>query len=442
VARACKTPLVDHYAHWTHAARKGKKVNLREWTTDGCHPNPRGHAELAKEMLPVITDALQQKSKHAASFETRLEAVLQHDDGKFLWYHPRTAAIPGLGQDGAPAVVMTVQKHLHTSDHYSGMWVMRTNDLGQTWSGPEERPELAWWDGGNNVTEAVCDVTPNWHPQSGKLLAVGAQVRYSQEGEQLEDQYRACQTAYAVWDPQTEQWTRWRTLQMPPDQQFDYARSACAQWLVQPDGTLLLPFYIGVDQDGPWSTTVVQCSFDGDEVKYLRHGDVLEKPVERGLVEPSLIRFGERYFLTIRNDEKGYITRGTDGLHWEPIRPWTFDDGEELGSYNTQQHWLSSAGGLFLVYTRRGANNDHIIRHRAPLLIAQVDPERLCVLRETERILIPERGGEYGNFGAAPITAGEAWVTVGEGVWSEDDRKRGAEGTLFVARVLWPEAIG
>ena len=45
---------------------------------------------------------------------------------------------------------------------------------------------------------------------------------------------------------------------------------------------------------------------------------------------------------------------------------WTFDDGSELGNYNTQQHWVTHSDGLFLVYTRRGADNDDIARHRAP----------------------------------------------------------------------------
>ena len=27
-------------------------------------------------------------------YEIRLETALEHDDGKFLWYHPRAAAVP------------------------------------------------------------------------------------------------------------------------------------------------------------------------------------------------------------------------------------------------------------------------------------------------------------------------------------------------------------
>jgi len=40
-----------------------------------------------------------------------------------------------------------------------------------------------------------------------------------------------------------------------------------------------------------------------------------------------------------------------------PIPPWSFHDGAELGSYNTMQHWATHSDGLFLVYTRRDADD-------------------------------------------------------------------------------------
>ena len=77
------------------------------------------------------------------------------------------------------------------------------------------------------------------------------------------------------------------------------------------------------------------------------------------------------------------------------------------------------------------------MRHRAPLFIAQVDPERLHVIRATERVLVPERGAELGNFGAAAITDRESWVTVAEGVWNDESRA-GREG----GRVRGPGRLG
>lgn len=115
---------------------------------------------------------------------------------------------------------------------------------------------------------------------------------------------------------------------------------------------------------------------------------------------------------------------------------WTFDDGAELGSYNTQQHWLAHRDGHFLVYTRRGANNDYIVRHRAPLFMARVDPEKLRILRASERVIVPGRGAEMGNFGTRASDENESWVTVSEGLFMKDSRARGAEGATFVARIL------
>ncbi|MEW4568543.1 GDSL-type esterase/lipase family protein [Tautonia sp. JC769] len=433
VARDTGVALVDHYAHWTEARADGQ--NLRDWTTDGLHPNPRGHRELANLMMPTLQQLLE--SPPIIPFETSAQTVLEHDDGRFLWYHPRATVLPPSDEPHRPNVLITLQQHLHTSDHYSGLSMLTSADLGQTWTGPEPVEELDWVREPGGVDVAVADVTPMLHPASGKVIAVGAQVRYSAAGEQLEDQARAHQTAFAVFDPETRRWTPWQRLEMPDDERFNFARSACAQFVIEDDGTVLLPFYIGRSAGEPFSVTVARCSFDGETLTYREHGNILSLAEERGLYEPSLIRCADRYYLTIRNDLKGYASVGDDGLNYRPAKAWTFDDGTDLCSYNTQQHWLAHGDGLFLVYTRRGADNDHIMRHRAPLFVAQVDPELLQVIRSTERIIIPERGGELGNFGASAISDRESWVTVSEGVWNEDARRRGATGALFIGRVLW-----
>ena len=164
---------------------------------------------------------------------------------------------------------------------------------------------------------------------------------------------------------------------------------------------------------------------------------MLRLDVARGLYEPSLVVFGGRYYLTLRNDERGYVSFSDDGLQFAEPKPWTFDDGAELGSYNTQQHWLAHSDALFLVYTRRGANNDHIVRNRAPLFIGQVNPKTLQVMRSSEAVLVPERGAELGNFGACAISKDESWVTVSEGMFMKDSKLRGAEGATFIARIIW-----
>jgi hypothetical protein len=363
-------------------------------------------------------------------FTVKLETVMKHDDGKFLWFHPRASAMPG-------GVMMTIQKHLKVSDYYSGLHFMTREGVDGAWKGPVLTPELDWQKQPDGVTLSVADVTPGWHEKTGKLIAIGARVRYSPAGKQLEDVKRSHQTVYAVYDPKTTKWTPWRLLELPAEDQFNFARNACAQWLVQPAGNLLVPLYISTSVKQRFSTTVAECRFDGDQLTFIKHGNLLRLDVARGLYEPSLTTFGGRYFLTLRNDERGYVSVSEDGLQFAEPKPWTFDDGAELGSYNTQQHWLTHSDGLFLVYTRRGANNDHIVRHRAPLFMARVDPEKRHVIRSSEKIVVPERGAEMGNFGASAINTNESWVTVSEGMFMKDSAKRGAEGATFVARILW-----
>ena len=371
-------------------------------------------------------------------YDLKAEPAFQELTTAFCWFHPRVAPLPGFGKEGQPAVVMTIQKHLSASDHYSGLYFLRTDDLGKTWTRPTEIPELAWQPGENNETIAVCDVTPGWHAPSGKLLAIGIKLRYSPKGDQLLDKPRSHECAYATYDPKTQKWTKWKMLAMSEtDGKFFLVSPGCVQWLVNADGTLLIPTYFRGPTGNDYTTTVLHCSFDGEDLKYLKHGDELATKGGRGFVEPSLALHRGTYYLTLRNDAAAYVTTSQDGLHFQPVKKWTFDDGLDLGSYNTQAHWLAHSHGLFLTYTRRGANNDHIARNRAPIFVAQVDPEKLQVLRKTERPLLPERGVMLGNFGATAITPSESWVTDSEYILTGKPHAKGADGTTWLGRVQW-----
>lgn len=372
-------------------------------------------------------------------FRVQTDTAYQELNKNFCWFHPRAAAIPGFGKNGKPAVIMTIQKHLKVSDYYSGLYYMRTDDLGKTWSGPDEIPELEWQYEPDGTTISVADVTPGWHNQTGKLIAIGIKVRYSKDGNQLLDKPRSHDAAYAVLDPITNSWTSWKMINnVPaPAAKFFLVNPGCVQWIVKPDGKILLPVYFSGSELGESSVTVLECSFDGTTLSYIRNGDEMTVKGGRGLGEPSMVMFKGTYYLTMRNDFKAYVATSKDGLQWTPAKPWTFDDGSDLGSYNTQAHWLVHSDGLFLSYTRRGAHNDHIPRNRAPIFLAQVDPVKLNVIRGSEQVLIPERGAMLGNFGASAITPDESWVTDAEYMKEDKPLPRGANGTVWVARVLW-----
>ncbi|MDI9606074.1 MAG: sialidase family protein [Bacteroidota bacterium] len=371
-------------------------------------------------------------------FSVKTDVAHQELNEEYCWFHPRATAVPGMGKDGKPAVIMTIQKELQgKSDFYSGLYYMRTDDLGETWTGPIEIPELKWQYEPDGTIISVADVTPSWHAKTGKVLAVGIRVRYAPEGWQKEDR-RSHDAVYTVFDPKTSSWTPWKRISNAPESEdFFFLNPGCVQWVVKPDGTILLPLYINKPETSDSFVTVFECSFDGNTLSYIQHGEELTVEGGRGLGEPSLAFFKGTYYLTLRNDARGYVTTSKDCLHWEPVKPWVFDNGKGLGSYNTQTHWLVHSDALFLTYTRRGAYNDHIPRHRAPLFIAQVDTVKLRVMKSTEQILIPERGVMLGNFGASAITQNESWVTDAEYIVGGKSNPRGADGTVWVARVIW-----
>lgn len=391
-------------------------------------------------LLGLLTSTLTSGAE-PVGFRVEATAALQELNPKFCWFHPRAAAIPKLGKDGQPAVILTIQKHLIADDHYSGLWMMRTDDLGKTWDGPVEIPELAWRKepGNEKVDLSVADVTPQWHARTGKLIAWGIQVRYNDQGIALLDKPRSYDFAYTVFDPKTDKWTVWRNLDNVPELngKFHTLAPGCVQSVIKEDGTLLVPVYMTGQGGTEYQTTVLQLAFDGDSLTYLKHGDELKISGGRGLYEPSLALYHDTYYLTLRNDAKAYVTVSEDGLKFGPVAAWTFDDGSDLGSYNTQAHWLVHSDGLFLSYTRRGAGNDHIARNRAPIFLAQVDPEKRQIMRATERILLPQRGVMLGNFGASNITPDESWVTDSEFIVNGQRHPGGADGTTWVGKVKW-----
>jgi hypothetical protein len=363
-------------------------------------------------------------------------------DGETCWFHPRAGIVPGAGRNGQLRIVMTLNTfHLAGNDVFKAMYGISTDDLGKSWTKPKELDALAVryeTIGGQRSPVAVSDFWPTWHAASKTLLGIGHTVVYTPDWKILPVP-RPRHTSYALYDPERRAWQPWQKMEMPddePDKFFDCGAGSTQRYDLE-DGTILLPLYFR-PPDRSSCVMVARCSFDGKTLKYVSHGNELSiDDKTRGLHEPSLTRFDGTYYLTIRNDLRAYVTSSRDGVHFEPIRPWTFDDGKDLGSYNTQAHWVTHSDALFLVYTRRGANNDHVFRHRAPLFMAQVDPKKMCVIRATEQILVPERGVRLGNFGVTYISPEETWVTVAEGMAPRSVENRGSDGSVWVARIHW-----
>jgi hypothetical protein len=374
------------------------------------------------------------------------DVVTRMYDGKRCWCHPRAGIVPAAGKDKLPRVVMTMNTlDVSGSDVFKAVYGLHSDDLGETWTAPRELPNLAVrYETIDDVKRpvAVSDFWPRWHARSKTLLGTGHTVVYTPNWKITHSRPR--HTSFSTYDAATNQWAVWQKLEMPKGDKFLDSGAGCTQRVDLADGTILLPIYFRPPKHNS-HVTIARCSFDGKVLRLLEHGNELAvNDKTRGLHEPSLTRFNDEYFLTIRNDDRGFVTRSKDGLHFAPIRPWKFDDDKDLGNYNTQQHWVTHSDGLFLVYTRRGADNDHVFRHRAPLFIARVDPKRLRVIRKTERILVPERGARLGNFGVTDVTENETWVTVAEWMqtWGPDhilpvNNEYGSDGSVYVARIHW-----
>lgn len=385
-------------------------------------------------------------SQQTLDYDIQLDTLSSGYDGQWFWTHARPGVIPSATPGEPPTIIVTT--HLcarEGSDFFRTINSFRSTDGGRTWTGPTEHDEaFAPISEPGGWTLRVCDPVPEYHRATGKLLLTGHTVRYLDRPDPPSD--RAREAAWSVYEPKTHTWTPWQALTVPNEPKLEAVGSGSGQRVDLDDGTILLPVY-GNPRSGDWHAyrfaAAVRCAFDGQTLRYLEHGNLLGLPDPRGCCEPSLTRFDGRFYMTIRNDVRGYVATSDDGLHYSEPQPWTFDDGSELGNYNTQQHWVTHSDALFLTYTRRGLNNDNAFRHRAPLMVAQVDPERLCVLRDTERELAPNRGARLGNFGVANVTPDESWVVVSEWMQPIGCEQYGSDNTIWIARLKWnqPNAL-
>ena len=362
-------------------------------------------------------------------------------DGDRCYVHARGTILPtGFG------IITTQKLELSGSDVFYGLLMMKSYDGGKTYSPPVpcENLKRIYFDDGKSV--AFCDATPFLHKKTGKIILIGHTAWYDETNTIMKPP-RPRATAYAVYDEKTGDFQEFKELRLDGDEYFSQG-AGCAQIHELPSGELLIPIYYNSLEGAkdPWnssySAVVLKCDFDGNELRVKEIGKKLSVTVPRGLYEPSVTEFKGRYFLALRNDVTGFAARSSDGLNYEAPIELCFDNGEPIGNYNTQQHWLKSGEKLFLVYTRKAGNNDHVFRHRAPLFIAEFDPERMCVIRDTENIAVPERGARLGNFGCLSysdevgyVFAAE-WMQCGRLGWDEC-AKHGSDNTIFISKIIY-----
>ncbi len=386
-----------------------------------------------------IIAAPEKKSGNSLIASITKETVRRNRDGSSqTWFHPRCCMIPS--QNGSSKMLMNLQV-IGGSDYFGPVHWSESNDLGKTWTKPQAIPSLGRepMKDHEGLMAGVCDVTPQYHPQTETVLSLGHVVFYRgprfARGDQL-----ARFPVYAV-RQKDGSWSQRKILNWDdPRGSFIYTNN-CGQRIVMPNGDIMMSFTFGSHSKSRL-VAGVRCSFDGNELKIIEVGPALKSNVGRGLLEPSITQFQDQFFMTIRaEDGHGYVAVSKDGLNYKQKTAWAWDDGKPIGMSTTQQHWLTHSDGLFLVYTREDQSNKNVIRWRAPLWVARVDPEKRCLIRETEQVVLPLVGDGIndpnnvalmGNFDVTNLSPNESCVTVGE--WTP---RAGAKGDLLLARIRW-----
>ena len=372
--------------------------------------------------------------------ETITKRVLDRGKQTPHWFHPRACRVPRSGLNSS--ILMNLQE-IGGSDYFGQVHWMQSDDLGETWTDPQPIPALGRdpVPGKPGLAAGVCDVTPQYHPPTQSVLALGHVVFYKgprfSRGDQL-SRY----PVYVVRDKAGD-WGERKVLSWDdPRGRFIYSNN-CGQRVVMPNGDIMMSFTFGPTEKNRM-VAGVRCTFDGSDLEIAEVGPPLENRVGRGLLEPSIVRFGGRFYMTIRaEDDHGYVAVSDDGVRYDQKKAWSWDDARPLAMSTTQQHWLAHSDGLFLVYTRKDASNTNVTRWRSPLWIARVDTEKMVLIRDSEQIVLPMVGDGIhkpdevslmGNFDVTNINQQKSWITVGDWV-----PKSNLKGNLLASEIQWTQ---
>ena len=327
-----------------------------------------------------------------------------------------------------PDIMLATAQYLNVDgcDLFSGLLLSTSRDDGKTWSEFEFQKGLSPIEQGD-ITTVGCDATPMYHKKTDKILLLGHTAEYKKG--QLHPTGKRRNTFYSVYDKEKNGFSKMKFIQMPEG--YERCGNGSGQSVEMENGEILIPVYYKKDDEQNMYVMVLRCSFDGKDIKILEMGKPLTIHIARGLGEPSLIYHQGTYYMTLRNDECGLVARSEDGLNYTDLQLWKWDDGSILQNYNTQQHWMKVEDELYLVYTRRGADNDHVFRHRAPLFASRVENMRL--VRDSEFVVVKERGARLGNFGVTHLKDGKAMVMAAEWMQPEGCEAYGSDNSIFVS---------
>ncbi len=276
----------------------------------------------------------------------------------------------------------------------------------------------------------------NWkyHEESGKVIGFGHLLRH--KGESLSNHLEYLSITYSVYDPVMQAFMRWDSFNI----EIEGKQAPCAaygQRVDLPNGDILMPFSTIKKLEG-WNSIrwcgSARCRFDGEKIIVVEIGNLVTHPVPRGFVEPSMAEYNGTFYMTLRaQDGHSYVATSKNGLAWGKTVPWSWDNGEAIAMEQTMTKFISRPDGLFLVYTRVTNDNNNVFRNRAPLFIAKIDTENLCLMQKTESIVLGNNGFPLGNFSVSSVKPDETWIISQE--WDRNGQVIDCNNLL--GRILW-----
>ena len=358
------------------------------------------------------------------------------------YFHPSICSC----NDG---LLMTMQTYEGISDTFGPVLWSLSKDTGNSWSEPQAIQAFKHNKLPNGLLEGIADVRTVFHHHSKGVIAIGCNAYYGmnghwQYGANFNGKVLPQFPVYAV-RRADGCWSERKELKVDFFKHCLNWRVACAQILVLPDGNVLIPIYFSKKTKSDlFSVCSMRCSFGDGKLVVKDVSNILSSDVNRGLIEPSLAVLNDKYYMTIRaEDDQGYFSVSDDGLKWGEIIPWCWDDGEPLIMSSTQQHWVCNGKSLFLVYMRKTCFNNDALRWRAPLFIARFDEKHACLVKETEKEVLPlirtnGTTNSMGNFHAVDISSTKSIVSVGSVThWFKNDKIHNFFSDIKLAKIYW-----
>ncbi len=184
---------------------------------------------------------------------------------------------------------------------------------------------------------------PFYHKQSDTNYVLGWIVKYTyDENPRIIDEGEMIVGSF---DPVGFKFTKCERLDLP---QLEDYRGTFMEPIEDDDGTVLLPTYVKKIGTQKYYAMVMRFRIENGMPFFVECGKLLENNMAaRGICEPRIAKLGNKYYMTMRTDEIGYISESDDGLNYSEPQVWRWDDGEELTSRNTQQAWVSFPDKLF-----------------------------------------------------------------------------------------------